>query len=374
MTSNISQSYPYSSEARGRARRRRRGAAIAAHAGLDATIAGEAIAARPRRRAGGRTTTAAAAGRSTWPAMRATGTPSTWSATAAGRPPSAERRRPRPTDHDGDRRPSGEPDPAVLRAARRRLLVDMLGIVASVGRVRRRLRAHRPGERLLPDRGRGVLPGRLRGGIAVRRRRHGRGGLRLAGDRGPDRARQRPAHPLRRRAGALAARPPAARAGAHGPRPDRRGVRAQPRPLPPARVRGPARLLAGRRSAASSSRGTSPRWSACLGGQVVPDPRVLGLDIVFPAAMAGLAVGLATGRREIVARRGRGRHRPCRRAGGRSARRRPGRRLRGPGRRPAGPAPRPGRARSRTSCRRTPVPSAGPAARTTGSPRDGAGA
>ena len=38
-----------------------------------------------------------------------------------------------------------------------------------------------------------------------------------------------------------------------------------------------------------------------LGGQVVPDPRVLGLDIVFPAAMAGLAVGLATGRREVAA-------------------------------------------------------------------------
>ena len=38
-----------------------------------------------------------------------------------------------------------------------------------------------------------------------------------------------------------------------------------------------------------------------LGAQVVPDPRVVGLDIVFPAAMAGLAVGLATGRREIVA-------------------------------------------------------------------------
>jgi len=38
-----------------------------------------------------------------------------------------------------------------------------------------------------------------------------------------------------------------------------------------------------------------------LGGQVVPDPRLLGLDIVFPAAMAGLAVGLATGRREVVA-------------------------------------------------------------------------
>ena len=38
-----------------------------------------------------------------------------------------------------------------------------------------------------------------------------------------------------------------------------------------------------------------------LGGQTIPDPSVLGLDIVFPAAMAGLAVGLATGRREVVA-------------------------------------------------------------------------
>ena len=33
----------------------------------------------------------------------------------------------------------------------------------------------------------------------------------------------------------------------------------------------------------------------------IPDPAVLGLDIVFPAAMAGLAVGLMTGRREVVA-------------------------------------------------------------------------
>jgi predicted branched-subunit amino acid permease len=38
-----------------------------------------------------------------------------------------------------------------------------------------------------------------------------------------------------------------------------------------------------------------------LGGGAVPDPRPLGLDVVFPAAMAGLAVGLATGRREVVA-------------------------------------------------------------------------
>jgi 4-azaleucine resistance transporter AzlC len=37
-----------------------------------------------------------------------------------------------------------------------------------------------------------------------------------------------------------------------------------------------------------------------LGG-AIPDPRSFGLDVVFPAAMAGLAVGLVTGRREVVA-------------------------------------------------------------------------
>jgi 4-azaleucine resistance transporter AzlC len=47
-------------------------------------------------------------------------------------------------------------------------------------------------------------------------------------------------------------------------------------------------------------------WNAAtivghLGGQVIPDPAALGLDVVFPAAMAGLAVGLAGGRREVVA-------------------------------------------------------------------------
>jgi predicted branched-subunit amino acid permease len=36
-------------------------------------------------------------------------------------------------------------------------------------------------------------------------------------------------------------------------------------------------------------------------GAAIPDPYGLGLDIVFPAAMAGLAVGLVTGRREFVA-------------------------------------------------------------------------
>ncbi|HET9436189.1 MAG TPA: AzlC family ABC transporter permease [Candidatus Limnocylindrales bacterium] len=37
-----------------------------------------------------------------------------------------------------------------------------------------------------------------------------------------------------------------------------------------------------------------------IGGQI-PDPGQFGLDVIFPAAMAGLAVGLITGRRELVA-------------------------------------------------------------------------
>jgi predicted branched-subunit amino acid permease len=38
-----------------------------------------------------------------------------------------------------------------------------------------------------------------------------------------------------------------------------------------------------------------------LVGGAIPDPSRFGLGVVFPAAMAGLAVGLASGRREIVA-------------------------------------------------------------------------
>jgi 4-azaleucine resistance transporter AzlC len=38
-----------------------------------------------------------------------------------------------------------------------------------------------------------------------------------------------------------------------------------------------------------------------LGGQLIPDPARLGLDVVFPAAMAGLAVKLAAGRPEVAA-------------------------------------------------------------------------
>ena len=39
---------------------------------------------------------------------------------------------------------------------------------------------------------------------------------------------------------------------------------------------------------------------AVLGGQI-PDPARFGIDIIFPSAMIGLAVGLITGRRELVA-------------------------------------------------------------------------
>jgi len=37
-----------------------------------------------------------------------------------------------------------------------------------------------------------------------------------------------------------------------------------------------------------------------IAGQI-PDPRRAGLDVIFPAAMAGLAVGLVSGRSELVA-------------------------------------------------------------------------
>lgn len=47
-------------------------------------------------------------------------------------------------------------------------------------------------------------------------------------------------------------------------------------------------------------------WNLCtlagfaLGG-AIPDPSRYGLDIVFPAAMGGLGIGLVTGRRELIA-------------------------------------------------------------------------
>jgi predicted branched-subunit amino acid permease len=38
-----------------------------------------------------------------------------------------------------------------------------------------------------------------------------------------------------------------------------------------------------------------------IGGQAIPNPVTLGLDVVFPAAMAGLGVALVRGRAELVA-------------------------------------------------------------------------
>jgi 4-azaleucine resistance transporter AzlC len=38
-----------------------------------------------------------------------------------------------------------------------------------------------------------------------------------------------------------------------------------------------------------------------LGGSVIPDPATFGLDVVFPAAMAGIAVGLVKGHRDLLA-------------------------------------------------------------------------
>jgi predicted branched-subunit amino acid permease len=38
-----------------------------------------------------------------------------------------------------------------------------------------------------------------------------------------------------------------------------------------------------------------------LGGQLLPDPRALGIDVVFPAAMAGLAVALVVDSRSLAA-------------------------------------------------------------------------
>jgi 4-azaleucine resistance transporter AzlC len=42
-------------------------------------------------------------------------------------------------------------------------------------------------------------------------------------------------------------------------------------------------------------------WVGAVGGSAVPDPTTLGLDVVFPAAMAGLAVAMIRLRRDLVA-------------------------------------------------------------------------
>jgi 4-azaleucine resistance transporter AzlC len=42
-------------------------------------------------------------------------------------------------------------------------------------------------------------------------------------------------------------------------------------------------------------------WVGVTIGGSIPNPTRFGLDVIFPAAMGGLAVGLVTGRRELVA-------------------------------------------------------------------------
>ena len=42
-------------------------------------------------------------------------------------------------------------------------------------------------------------------------------------------------------------------------------------------------------------------WIGVTVGGSIPEPAQVGLDVIFPAAMGGLAVGLITGRRELVA-------------------------------------------------------------------------
>jgi 4-azaleucine resistance transporter AzlC len=42
-------------------------------------------------------------------------------------------------------------------------------------------------------------------------------------------------------------------------------------------------------------------WIGVTIGASIPEPTQFGLDVIFPAAMGGLAVGLITGRRELVA-------------------------------------------------------------------------
>ena len=56
-------------------------------------------------------------------------------------------------------------------------------------------------------------------------------------------------------------------------------------------------------------------WPGVVLGAQIPDPARLGIDVIFPAAMIGLAVGLITGRRELVGGDRRGRCRGRRRAG-----------------------------------------------------------
>ncbi len=94
---------------------------------------------------------------------------------------------------------------------------------------------------------------------------------------------------------------PFARRAVDGPSPDRRGLRAGDQPLPADRPDRRTGLLD--RGDRGDLHPVEPRrrWPGSCSAAQIPDPARLGIDIIFPAAMIGLAVGLITGRRELVA-------------------------------------------------------------------------
>ena len=99
----------------------------------------------------------------------------------------------------------------------------------------------------------------------------------------------------------VAAGRPASPPGGHGAPPHRRGLRAGDRPLPAARPDRRAGATGWPRSAATFIPWNLATLAGVLLGGQIPDPARFGIDIIFPAAMVGLAVGLITGRRELVA-------------------------------------------------------------------------
>ncbi len=283
VTSNVGQSYPYTSETEasgpsGIA------AAIAAHKDLAAKLDAETTPLDARDRWWTwKCPTTGCPGSSTRPATPATSTPCTSSATG----PAARR-----SCADRHRRRWG-PSRRQLRGR------IALGLAVGAIGLRARLRPDRARGRVLAARGRGDERARLRRRGAVRRRRVRGGGLAW------------PAivlltaflnarHLLYAVALAPYLREAAPGSGGDGPPPDRRGVRARDRPLPADRPGRCARLLA----RGDRQDGSSPGTSATLAGVVLggrSPTRAVGLDVIFPAAMGGLAVGLITGRRELVA-------------------------------------------------------------------------
>ena len=73
------------------------------------------------------------------------------------------------------------------------------------------------------------------------------------------------------------------------------------RPLPADRPLRLGGLLVSGRSSRRSSRGTSRPSPGVMLGDAIVEPKRFGIDVIFPAAMAGLMVGLLSGRREVVA-------------------------------------------------------------------------